>query len=111
MQDESSPFSRAKELDAHVTSVVMRFDIDALPAAEQELLKTLKRLATDIRLDIRDYGLAETRAEQTQMAEEMTRRLAALEQLVAKAGELSMLSPVDVAHLSALTQQLVADLR
>jgi hypothetical protein len=110
VEEETSPFSRAKGLDAHITSVVMRFDVDALPAAEQELLKRMKRLATDIRLDMRGYGLAETRAEQERHGAELQKRLATLDELMAKAGELSLLGPADVAHLSALAQQLRSDL-
>lgn len=103
-----SPFALVRALDTHITSLVMKFDIDALPVTERELLRLLKRLTVDMRLDIRDYGMAESKAEQDRLAGETKQRLVQFEQAVVKAGEFNLFGAVDVAHLSAQTQQLMA---
>ena len=108
MEESASPFALVRALDAHITSLLMRFDIDALPATERELLKRLKRLTIDMRLDIRDYGMADNKAEQERLGGEARQRLKQFEQTIVKAGELNLLGAVDVAHLSAQTQQLIA---
>jgi hypothetical protein len=110
VEEGTSPFARAKALDTHIISVVMHFDVDALPAAQRELIKAMKRAATDVRLDIRDYGMAESREEQERLGAATKKRLVGLEQLIAKAGELNLFGAADVAHLSATAQQLMADL-
>lgn len=106
----TSPFAIAKVLDAHIVSLLMHIDIEALPAAERELLRQLKRQVTDIRLDVRDYGMAETHPEQDRLATEAKKRLDQLERLVVQAGGLNLIGPVDIAYLSAQTQQLMAKL-
>jgi hypothetical protein len=110
VDEHASPTAQSKALDAFVASLVMRFDIDALDAPERELLKKLKRLGTDIKLDVRDYNAADSQAEQQRLEHEARARLAELEQAIAKAGELNLFSAVEVAHLSANAQQLTASL-
>jgi hypothetical protein len=108
VEEGLSPFVLVKALETHITSLVMQFDIDSLPQGERDLLRSIKRLIVDVRLDLRDYGMAETKAEQDRLARESHQRLHAFEQAIVKAGELNMFGAVDVAHLSAQTQQLMA---
>ena len=110
MEEGLSPFALVKALETHITSLLMQFDIDALPAGERELLRSIKRLAADVRLDLRDYGVADTKAAQDRLAREIRQRLHTCEQAVVKAGELNLFGAVDVGHLSAQTQQLMAHL-
>jgi hypothetical protein len=105
-----SPFALVKALETHITSLVMRFDIDAMPDSERQLLRGIKRLIVDVRLDLRDYGMAETKTDQDRLARETRQRLHQFEQAIVKAGELDLFGAVDVAHLSAQTQQLMAEL-
>jgi hypothetical protein len=108
VEERLSPFALVKALETHITSLIMKFDIDSLPAGERELLRSLKRLVVDVRLDLRDYGMADTKAEQDRLARETSQRLDAFERAIVKAGELNLFGAVDVAHLSAQTQQLMA---
>jgi hypothetical protein len=105
-----SPFERVKALDAHLRTLVSNFDIDSLDAAERDVLRTLKSLTTDVRLDMRDYGMAETKREQDDLAKALRKRLEQLEQTIVKAGEYDLVSAIDVAQLSAEAQQIMADL-
>jgi hypothetical protein len=105
-----SPFERAKALDTHLRTLVSSFDIDALRAEERDALRALKSTVTDVRLDMRDYGMAETKHEQDERARALRKRLEQLEQIIVKAGGLNLVSAIDVAQLSAEVQQIMADL-
>jgi len=105
-----SPFERAKALDAQLRVLVSNFDIDSLQSADRDILRTLKSLVIDVRLDMRDYGMAETKREQDNLAKALRKRLEQLEQTIVKAGEYDLVGAVDVAQLSAEAQQIMADL-
>lgn len=70
----------------------------------------LKRQAAEARLDMRDYGLAETAAAQQRLAAETRARLQELDTLILKAGSLELIGAADVAQFSAIAQQLMSDL-
>ncbi len=104
-----SPFERAKALDAQLRTIVSSFDIDALQPRERDILRSLRSLITDVRLDMRDYGIAETKRQQDAAAKAIRTRLEQLEKIIITAGEYNLVGAVDVAHLSAEAQQLMAD--
>jgi len=106
----ASPFELARSLQSQVTQLLRSFDIHGLPTVERELLQAIKRHTADIRLDVRDYGMAETKAEQDKAAAEMRTLLTAFDALIIQAGGFGLFGAVDVAHLSAITQQLKASL-
>lgn len=105
-----SPFERARSLQSQVARLLHGFDIHDLPADEREVLSALKRQSADIRLDIRDYGMAETKAEQDRAAQQVRAALKTFEENVVKAGGMGLFSSADVAHLSAVAQQLMSEL-
>lgn len=111
MEDKLSPPEQARALQAQLAVLLSPVDIEALPAGLRETLTQLKRLAGDLRLDVRDFMLAETKADQVRLGDEAAARLKQLEKTIAKAGELSHFGAADVAHLTALSQQLLADLQ
>ncbi len=103
-----SPFERAKALNAQLASLLSELDVDSLPRDQRDVLSVIKHDAIDVRLDIREYGMAETKAEQDIRAHEVRERLAALEQYIVKAGEYNLFGAVDVAQLSAIVQQIIS---
>lgn len=105
-----SPFERTKAFDAQLRAIVSSFDIDAMQSAERDILRSLKSLTTDVRLDMRDYGMAETRQDQARLANTVRKRLEQLERIILKAGSQNLVSAIDVAQLSAEAQQIIADL-
>jgi hypothetical protein len=107
---QKSPFELISDLHGQVGRLLRSFDIDSLLPEERETLKALKRQAADARLDMRDYGLAETAAEQRAYAETVRSGLGQLDELIIKTGGLGLIGPADVAQLSAITQQLIADI-
>ncbi|HEV7455119.1 MAG TPA: hypothetical protein VGO07_07720 [Candidatus Saccharimonadales bacterium] len=107
---QKSPFELAIDLQGQVGRLVRSYDIDSLPAEERETLMALKRQAAEVRLDMRDYGLAETAAAQQRLAAETRARLQELDTLILKAGSLDLIGAADVAQFSAIAQQLMSDL-
>lgn len=108
-EDTTSPFELARSLQSQVQRLLNGFDIHDLPADDRELLLAIKRQSADIRLDIRDYGMAETKAAQDRAAAEIRSRLKGFESHVVQAGSQGLFGSVDVAHLSAVTQQLMSN--
>jgi hypothetical protein len=108
--DNKSPFQRVKELDAQVRSILSQLDMDALPAVQRELVVRIKRQAADVRLDLRDYGMAETAADQQRYAKEAHERLEVLQKNIVKASEYDLFSAIDIAQISANMQQIISEL-
>lgn len=105
--DEVSPFKLAKDISARIAQLVSSIDVESLPREQRETVIALKNQAVDIRLEIRDYGLAETQEEQKQLARAAAERLQVLQATVLKASEYNLLGAADVAQLSAQVQQLI----
>ena len=108
MVDYESPFGLAKNIGAQIAHLLSTYDVDSLPLEQREAVRLLKNQAADMRLDIRDYGMAETRAQQQQLAKEVTERLEQLQATILKISEYNLVSAVDVAQLSAQLQQLIS---
>lgn len=104
---EASPFQLAKDLEAQLRQLLSSFDIPSLPRSEQDALLALKRQAAEVRLDMRDYGLAETAANQQRLARDIVKRLRQLEDSLLQAGGLGLIGPADIAQASATLQQLM----
>jgi len=107
---QQSPFELVKDLQGQVGRLLRGYDIDSLVSAERGTLTALKRQAAEVRLDVRDYGMAETVAEQRRLAAEARARLQQLDELILQAGSLDLIGAADVAQLSAMTQQLMTDI-
>ena len=108
MEEEASPFKLAKDIGAFVSVFISNTDVDSLPREQREAVMLLKNQAADIRLDMRDYGLAETRQAQERLAKEVAEHLEALQATILKVSEYNLLGAADVAQLSAQLQQLIA---
>jgi hypothetical protein len=108
MVEEASPFKLAKDIAAYTAQFVSSRDINSLPPEERDVVIELKNQATDIKLEIRDYGMAETRDEQERLAKETTDRLESMQATILLASQYNLLGAADVAQLSAQLQQLIA---
>jgi len=108
MVEEPSPFQLSKDIAAFVARFVSNIDADTLPREQRAIVMDLRSQATDIRLEIRDYGTAETRQEQEWRAKAVIERLDAMQVTIVKASEYNLLGAADVAQLSAQLQQLIA---
>lgn len=97
---------QAKELEQHVNRIMATYDLPTLSHAEQKAVATLKNQLIDARLDVRDYELAETRAEQLEFARAGRAHIEELQKSILKASEYHLLGATDVAHISALADHL-----
>lgn len=107
-----STYTLAKQLDGEITRVVAAARAAGLTEGlVQQELKLLKRDLTDARLDIRDYELAETKAEQRQLGLDASKRLMGVQQGILAASQYNIFSAIEVAQLSAQIAQLQEQLQ
>lgn len=106
--DEASPFTLAKDISGRIAQLASGLDVDSLPREQREAVMVLKNQATDIRLEVRDYGMAETRAEQERLARAVAERVEAARATILQVSEYNLLGAADVAQLSAQLDQLKA---
>jgi hypothetical protein len=106
-----SPLQLAREIEAGIARVISPLDMDSLPLAQRKVVSELRNLATDVRLDARDYDYAETRAEQQALVRDSRKRLKQLQQHIVSTNGQHIFGAVDVAHLSALIEQLTMRLQ
>ena len=102
--DNTSPFLAMQRVEGELKSLLRAIDTDLLEPAEKKALPSIRRLATDARLDIRDYELSETREEQLKCAASAKKRVAKLQASVLAAG--FAFGPADVAQLSAQLEHI-----
>jgi hypothetical protein len=107
----SSPFVLITRLMTDIKGKLVAFDVDMLERSEQRIVKQIKGLLADGRLDIRDYELSETRDEQLRHAAIARERLEQLRLNVLAASEHNLFSAVDVAQISAQVDEIVSNLR
>jgi folate-dependent tRNA-U54 methylase TrmFO/GidA len=98
--ENTSPFLAMQRTEGQLKALLRDVDSELLELAERKAVISLRRLAVDARLDIRDYELSETREDQLRCAREAKRRLARLRNTILAAG------PADVAQLTAQLEQI-----
>jgi hypothetical protein len=104
--ENTSPFLAMQRTEAQLKSLLRTVDTDLLTIEERKAFASVRRLATDARLDVRDYELSETREEQLKCAVAAKKRLEQLQKAVLGAG--SVFGPADVAQVSAQLEQIQA---
>lgn len=104
-----TPLELAKQLQLHVVGLLSHIDLPELPKTEQRLIRDLKHTLGDVRLEIRDYELAETRVEQIKCAADARESLAQIQASISSNG-ISVFGAVDVAHVTARVEQIIDEL-
>lgn len=107
--ENQSPFLAMQEVERQIKNLLRIVDVDLLELTEKQALGGLRRLTADARLDIRDYELSETRAEQLKCAAAARKRLEKLQATLLATGVI--FGPADVAQLSALIEQIAGGLQ
>ena len=105
---EQSPFELMRKLTVQLGGVLSPIDMHAMPQDTQKAALPIRQQLIDARLEVRDYELAETRAEQRKAAEGAKERLETLQQSILAASELGIFSAADVAQFSAQIQQIIS---
>ena len=102
-----SVYALMKRLEADVTRLASAAQAAGIIGSQmQRNIKLLRRDVIDARLDIRDYELAETRAEQVRIGKDASKRLKQIEQSILGASQYNIFSAIEVAQLSAAIAQL-----
>lgn len=101
-----SPYGAIKELETSINTRLAGIDLFELPNDEREVLTKLKRQIVDARLDIRDYDLSDTRAEQLENATNGRTRLNDVRALILAVSQYGIFSSVDVALFTAQLEQV-----
>lgn len=94
-----------KKVDLALINHFNGVDVLALPRAERELVEHIRRTAADLKLDIRDYELAETRPIQLKYLKDAKTQSEQLRASILKASGYGMFGAADVAQLTATLEQ------
>jgi hypothetical protein len=102
--EQASPFLAMQRVEGQLKTLLRRVDTDVLEPSERKEFAGLRRLMTDVRLDIRDYELSETRDEQIKCRQAAKKRLGELQKAILAVSV--AFSPADVAQVSARLEQI-----
>ncbi|MGB4759408.1 MAG: hypothetical protein WBP26_05130 [Candidatus Saccharimonadales bacterium] len=81
-------------------------DMADIPKNERVVLEELKRIVPEAKLDLRDYELAETRAEQLAHGKDALQRIATLREHILLASGYGFFGAADVAQITATLEQI-----
>ena len=104
---DASPYVLARQLETDIRGILSLVDESDLTSQLKQTLNNIKHGITDARLDVRDYDLADTRAEQVKAAKEVSGRLQMVRQQILVASQHNIFSAIDVAHLSARIDSII----
>ena len=99
-----SPFLAMQQVERQLKDLVRQIDVDSLNVPDKKALASIRQMALDAKLDIRDYELSETREEQIKKAHEARKRITELVAVIVATGY--SFGPADVAQLSAQLDQI-----
>ncbi len=106
-----SPLQTITRLTSYVANILAAVDIDEVDREGQKVLTHLKRQLADVRLDIRDYEMSDTRAEMVQNGNTAIERLGQIRMAILKASEHNIFGAIDVAHITAEVETVISDIK
>lgn len=106
MESNESPFLLMRGLETQLNGRLAAIDVYGLPEGERKVVTGLKQELVDARLDIRDYELSETRAQQLKNAKAAKNRIKDIQKAVLAASEYNVFGAADVAQLSAQLEHI-----
>lgn len=109
IEDIQSPFLLTKRLSADVLHLLTQIDVSRMDIPDQQKIEKLRNALIDVRLEIQDYELAETRENQIRNAKKSKQYLLIIKNTITDS-ELNVFGAVDVAHLTAQVEQITASL-
>jgi hypothetical protein len=106
-----SPSRRVKQLDTQINTILRTFDLRKLTAKERDVLAKLQQNLNDSRIHTTDYELSETRDEQQDNANRAKKWLEQARTNILAASEFNVFGTIDVAHLSAIIDQIISEIK
>lgn len=110
MADNVSTLTRANRLNMQISGLLAALDIDIIGKQTAKVVTQVKQAGGDLRLDIRDWEMADSRVEMQNNAAVAQKRLVELRRHILKASENGIFSAIDVIDLSAQLDAIEADL-
>jgi hypothetical protein len=105
-----SELTLTTRLTTQVASLLTALDIDLVGKETAKTINQIKRLAADVRLDVRDWEMSDTRAELEKNAQAVRKRFEELRRHILKASEHGIFGPVDVVDISSQIDAILARL-
>lgn len=96
--------SDMQQVDRRVKAVLRALQHEELDREETKLVKELRQLLSEARLDVRDYEYAENREHQLKARQTARKNLMAIEKHIVQLG--NVFGAADVAELSARIDQI-----
>jgi vacuolar-type H+-ATPase subunit D/Vma8 len=106
-----SLLKRFTKVAGQVGVSLTRVDLDVMDRAQMKLVGTIKHLLQDTRLDIRDWEMADSRAEMQRHAREAMKRLEQVRQSILLASEHDIFTAIEIADISAQFDHFAAELQ
>ncbi|MDB5160696.1 MAG: hypothetical protein JWO96_76 [Candidatus Saccharibacteria bacterium] len=109
--EDQAPSVAIKRIEAQVRRVLSRVDIYKLGKRERAVIEQLRQNLNDARIYAQDYELSETREDQLKNAKIAKKWLVSAQANILAASQSDMFSPIEVAHLGAQIEQVMANLK
>lgn len=101
--------SAAQQVDRRIKGILRTADPESLTKTQRETVKRIRLACNEIKLDIRDYEYAETRADQEKWLKIGVHNIKALETSMLQLTDI--FGPADVAELSAQLQMIQSNMK
>lgn len=109
--ENQAPSVAVKELEAQIRRILRPLDLPTLSSKPRAALVDLNQVLSDARIYCTDYELSESREEQLDNARAARRYLNDARKDILTASEHNVFNAVDVAHMTARIDQIIADLQ
>lgn len=111
MAENRSLLNRFTAVAGQIGTVLSQSNFDSLDRAQVKLVGTIKRLAADARLDIRDWEMADSREEMQRYAHDALKRVDQLRASILLASEHDLFSAIHVADITSQLDAFESELR
>jgi hypothetical protein len=109
--EDKSPSRIIKQLEAQVSRVLRNIDVRKIGAKERKILADLQQNLADSRIYSNSYELSEDRDEQLKNAKSAKKWLEQSRKNILAASEYNIFNAIDVAHLTAQIELVIAQLK
>lgn len=105
-----SALTQMTRLNMQINGLITALDIDLIGRETGRQLNRIKLLSNDARLDIRDWEMADSRAEMDKHARAGLKRLDQLRDAIVKVSESGVFGSIDVIDMSAQIEGISTEL-
>ena len=110
-QDKLSLLAQARVIEKSLQRARMTMDLDALEPSVVRLINEMAGAMVDSRLSVRDYESARGKEERDRYRDESNTYLGVVRERMLAASQYDLFSAIEIAHFSALLDQLIEELQ